>query len=958
MCVNSAGDYLCQCASGYEGNPEIGCVDINECLDSPCDHTCTNSAGGYSCSCDAGYLSTGDKCSDINECDTFGCGNNATCANLVPGFSCTCVTGYSGGSHTNPASAIECVEINECAASESNTCHVDADCTNTDGSFSCTCHTGYAGNGIVCSDTNECDASPCPSNSTCSNVEGGYTCDCVTGYDQTGVVGKATNCRQVDECTAPTSLYASTCDHDCTDTDGSFECSCKTGYSLGTDFKTCSNHDECIGEGGGNNCTFGLASCEDTEGSYECTCKTGFDGPLGDGTDCSDINECDVYFPCRQVCSNIFGSFECACNPGYSLDANGKTCSDINECETGDRQCIDPNSHCVNSVGSVACVCNDGFEGDGDVSCTNTNECEAAVFPCDANANCIDRVPFYTCVCKSGFVGDGSTCTDINECASPGNGCDATGGTCRNFPGGYECACRPGLVTAPGAAIGTECVAANECEISEASPPNNVLAMCQFTSPMFDSSTGAFDASYDCNQPSFSACAAAGCCWHGDDGSSWLGSDCVFAASSEVPRCSGNATCTDTDGSYSCDCNLGFYDPVKFAFPDAQASLECAAHVDCSTSPCVLGTCSMVADAIDCDCTGSGGEGIYCQDTADECSDFTDDCDANANCINTLASFECECSDGWQDSPATRLPGLSCVNADECNSVLQPHQCPKYSTCADTIGSYECNCNVGYTKNRAGTLCELFTQEVRFTPMPPTLPAPSTVTIEVRAVDIYGTTLATEQGQVGIRIDQSKLYRPVLELQSGLIAIDFVDGIARLPITMPIAGSLELSLESVGVSGFADSHTLMLNFKVDDPLLYAAMTPSNGHAILSSSVTYPNVAIVCDDINTEAVGAYTQEIADYVLPGVQYFGSMLDGSGATAGDGYVEVMQRSFYFRSTNIAAYFTIPDFGEAGAVYPARVRLGSCAADAIGFVIPMVGHEEELVANCAGISGVCFIQ
>ncbi|XP_062196821.1 wall-associated receptor kinase 5-like [Phragmites australis] len=68
MCVSSNSEcvdsrngpgYLCNCSTGYEGNPYIpdGCQDVNECEDArfkyPCSipGTCINTPGGYICSC-------------------------------------------------------------------------------------------------------------------------------------------------------------------------------------------------------------------------------------------------------------------------------------------------------------------------------------------------------------------------------------------------------------------------------------------------------------------------------------------------------------------------------------------------------------------------------------------------------------------------------------------------------------------------------------------------------------------------------------------------------------------------------------------------------------------------------------------------------------------------------------------------------------------------------------------
>lgn len=53
-CINTAGSYTCQCASGYTLNADKrSCDDVNECLtgNGGCAENCLNAAGSYSCSC-------------------------------------------------------------------------------------------------------------------------------------------------------------------------------------------------------------------------------------------------------------------------------------------------------------------------------------------------------------------------------------------------------------------------------------------------------------------------------------------------------------------------------------------------------------------------------------------------------------------------------------------------------------------------------------------------------------------------------------------------------------------------------------------------------------------------------------------------------------------------------------------------------------------------------------------
>ena len=70
--------------------------------------------------------------------------------------------------------------------------------------------------------------------------------------------------------------------------------------------------------------------------------------------------------------------------------------------------------------------------------------------------------------------------------------------------------------------------------------------------------------------------------------------------------CDANASCTDTIGSYTCECDAGY-----------------------------------------------SGDGLNCSND-NECTDNTDNCDANASCTDTEGSFTCSCNDGYSGD------GISC----------------------------------------------------------------------------------------------------------------------------------------------------------------------------------------------------------------------------------------------------------------------------------------------------------
>ena len=68
-CLNTPGNYLCLCNTGYSGNGFI-CSDINECLDNPCYAyaTCFSKPGSFELRCNQVFKGNGIYYSDINEC--------------------------------------------------------------------------------------------------------------------------------------------------------------------------------------------------------------------------------------------------------------------------------------------------------------------------------------------------------------------------------------------------------------------------------------------------------------------------------------------------------------------------------------------------------------------------------------------------------------------------------------------------------------------------------------------------------------------------------------------------------------------------------------------------------------------------------------------------------------------------------------------------------------------------
>ena len=113
--------------------------------------------------------------------------------------------------------------------------------------------------------------------------------------------------------------------------------------------------------------------------------------------------------------------------------------------------------------------------------------------------------------------------------------------------------------------------------------------------------------------------------------------------------CSSHATCTNTDGSYTCACNLGYRSGTNDGY-------ECLDNDECveDTNNCrVNGSCTNTAGSFTCACnTGISGDGVACRDII-ECDDSP--CSSNGSCTNSVA---CACNDGFEGN------GFDCAVID------------------------------------------------------------------------------------------------------------------------------------------------------------------------------------------------------------------------------------------------------------------------------------------------------
>ena len=88
-------------------------------------------------------------------------------------------------------------------------------------------------------------------------------------------------------------------------------------------------------------------------------------------------------------------------------------------------------------------------------------------------------------------------------------------------------------------------------------------------------------------------------------------------------------------------------------------------------------------------------ENGFCNDI-DECSESVGTgatyCGDNANCINEIGSFRCECQSGYEN----HVPNVGCSDINECLHNPAPG-CAKRTSCTNTPGSFTCECRDGYT---------------------------------------------------------------------------------------------------------------------------------------------------------------------------------------------------------------------------------------------------------------------
>lgn len=315
-CKADGTEAYCVCDEGWTYNPNdiaAGCVDINECdpVHGPSGRCglnaiCTNTLGSFTCQCEVGFSGNPQiQCVDIDECSKPNrCGQGAQCINRAGSFECVCPE----NSIPDPDPSIRCITV--------VTCNVDSDCPGNaicDEHRRCLCPTPNVGNDC----RHPCEALACGPNSNCMIVNNEAKCLCAPGF--VGSADRLGGCVDDDECKRTPSVCPA--GSVCLNTPGSFTCQCPHGISGDPYSGGCTRSDIVLTCDETHPCSKDENCIVDSyNGKNVCVCRLGFTrDPVT--SKCVDIDECIATdrpaCGMNSVCKNLPGSYECFCAPGY-----------------------------------------------------------------------------------------------------------------------------------------------------------------------------------------------------------------------------------------------------------------------------------------------------------------------------------------------------------------------------------------------------------------------------------------------------------------------------------------------------------------------------------------------------------------------------------------------------------------------------------------------------------------
>lgn len=157
-------------------------------------------------------------------------------------------------------------------------------------------------------------------------------------------------------------------------------------------------------------------------------------------------------------------------------------------------------------------------------------------------------------------------------------------------------------------------------------------------------------------------------------------------------------TCEDGDTTPGDGCDAACaIEPGWQCSPEVPATCTDVDECASSSDECVAeAACVNTTGGYGCACPdGFAGDGrafgTGCADV-DECALGLDDCVDRATCTNLPGAFACSCAPGW--SGDGRAGGSGCADVDECAAMTD--DCAPEATCTDVDGAWACACLPGY----------------------------------------------------------------------------------------------------------------------------------------------------------------------------------------------------------------------------------------------------------------------
>jgi len=748
---NGARSYECKCNEGFEGDgyqAKQDMVAFNSILSAAC--TLSAAATGGLVSSDSSIIGINDNawldrscvgstnlyadagCRNIDGCtkaasqNSLGvysfCQNDATCTDTYattaePGsYECTCPTDSRNGVNVPKWFGKDCEDdIDECVVEDGATSGIcgsleRAVCTNLNPSstdsdraangFDCTCTAGWVTlgweNGVFqgCEDENDCASNPCKNGATCSESAPGdqkYVCTCAQGWE-------GETCEEdIDECAA----------------NGEGDLSCGMN-----------DNQECVNTNAINADTGSLVG--NSQGWF-CTCSeywTWRDAVVVPAIPaatniCVDYDDC-IDVPCKNgaTCNNqgmsVANDWKCICAPGWKgencdvdidecnyvhttgglgCDENGKNCK-IDPASEVDRMhdCLDE-AQCINIDGGWECKCYDGYFGNGVDFCADVDDCKrysTVAYFCQSDMQACDPDSFD---CGGKCVHTSTSTSTITRCTTTA-----------------DCAADTSLQTLFGSAIVagdfTCDQAANVCT-NDASLTTDAYPRTITYDVTNAASTGEVIETTVYDEVSIFVSPAA---WvldkvvFDEDGSDKVHQCGYLTEASPRSIWTPTGVCVDTGiNAFRCDCNEGWTDSnCDVDVAECQLNIDnCDRNADCvDTAGSFQCTCKYGYEDANTDCRGATvAEYAAFSDIQKslcglKCSDIDDCIGVDAKCIHGecrdigAMAYRCKCTPGYTDFKCD-------ADINECGQMTD--NCDReHGVCTNTFGSWECSCQDGY----------------------------------------------------------------------------------------------------------------------------------------------------------------------------------------------------------------------------------------------------------------------